>query len=329
MTSPPSPRPVVRKITAAAAVVSLSLVLGACSSDSSDSSASQAGQTPAANTAVPVVANFYPVQWLAEEIGGPAVTVTSLTPAGTEPHDLALDADALKSLDSADAVLYLGAGFQPDVEKAVANLDDPSVATDLLDSEGVTLLAAPADLGKEALAGGKDPHVWLDPVLMSAMADGVAASLSEVVPGGEAAVEGRLAQVKEQLATLDQDYSASIQNCATKALVTSHAAFGYLADRYRLRQIAIAGVSPEDEPDPKDLKEIAEVARTENVQTVFFEDALPKDLAQTVADEIGAQIDLLAALEFDPRESIAPDATYISVMEDNRERIATGLECKG
>jgi zinc transport system substrate-binding protein len=304
--------------------LALALTLGGCSSGDADSGAAPGDAAQPVN----VVASFYPVQWLAEEIGGDAVSVTSLTPEGTEPHDLAIDADGLKAMDAASAVLYLGAGFQPDVEKAVASLDDPQIATDLLDGDGVTLLAAPDDIGKETLAGGKDPHVWLDPVLMSAMADGVAASLAEVGPGGAEALEDRVAAVKQELADLDTAYDKSLQECATTALVTSHAAFGYLADRYGLRQIAIAGVSPDDEPDPKQLKEVAALAREENVTTVFFEDALPSDLSRTVADEIGAEIDLLAALEFDPRGSIAPDATYLSVMDDNRERIARGLECQ-
>jgi zinc transport system substrate-binding protein len=111
-------------------------------------------------------------------------------------------------------------------------------------------------------------------------------------------------------------------------LVTSHAAFGYLADAYGLQQVPIAGVTPEDEPDPKTLQSLAEIARQDNVKTVFFEDALPSDLSQTVADEIGAQISLLSALEFDPRGSIGPDENYLSVMDGNLDRIAKGLGCR-
>jgi zinc transport system substrate-binding protein len=162
---------------------------------------------------------------------------------------------------------------------------------------------------------------------MAAMAAQVGATLGEVLPEQKVAIDARADQVATELRALDTAYSESLTDCASTALVTSHAAFGYLADRYGLQQIAIAGVSPEDEPDAKQLREVAEVARTKNVSTVFFEDALPADLAKTVAQEIGAEIDLLAALEFDPRGSIDEGATYLSVMDDNRERIAKGLEC--
>jgi zinc transport system substrate-binding protein len=110
-------------------------------------------------------------------------------------------------------------------------------------------------------------------------------------------------------------------------LVTSHAAFGYLADEYGLEQVPIAGLSPEDEPDPKTLQSIADVARQRGVETVFFEDALPSEMARTVADEIGAQVSLLSALEFDPRGSIGPDQDYLTVMAGNLDRLRKGLGC--
>jgi len=282
---------------------------------------------PAADAERPVVVtNFYPVQWLASQLVGDDADVVSLTPEGTEPHDLAVDANGQQELARADVVLYLGADFQPDVQRAVGELD-PSVTTeDLLTSPGLKLLAA-GDLGKEALAGNKDPHVWLSPVQMQAMADAAAAAITTGVPELAGRVTTALPQLKSQLAELDNGYRRGLTNCRSTELVTSHAAFGYLADEYGLRQVPIAGLSPDAEPDPKTLQSIAETAKAGNVTTVFFEDALPNNLSKTVADEIGAQISLLSALEFDPRGSLGPDQDYLSVMTGNLDRIERGLEC--
>jgi zinc transport system substrate-binding protein len=273
-----------------------------------------------------VVASFYPLQWMAEEVGGDAVNVTSLTPEGVEPHDLAVDAGGLRALDAASAVIYLGADFQPDVEKAIAGRDDGSKAVDLLQVEGVNLIAA-GDIGKETLSGGEDPHVWLDPVRMQVMVDGVVGALADAAPDRAQDFTERGEVLKDELGALHEAYRTSLVDCESTLLVTSHAAFGYLADQYGLTQVPIAGVSPEDTPDAKTLTGIAATARESGVSTVFFEDALPDDLARTVADEIGAEIDLLAALEFDPRGSISEDSTYLSVMDSNREAIARGLRC--
>jgi zinc transport system substrate-binding protein len=301
----------------------------AMSSIAACSSGTNGDRSQAPNAGRPVVVtNFYPVQWLASQLVGDDAKVISLTPEGTEPHDLALDAKGQTELGQANVVLYLGADFQPDVQRAVGELG-PSVTTeDLLTAPGLTLLAA-GDLGKETLAGNKDPHVWLSPVQMQAMADAAAAAITTGAPSLADRVATALPVLKSQLQELDTSYRRGLTGCQSTDLVTSHAAFGYLADEYGLRQVPIAGLSPDAEPDPKTLQSIAEVARAGNVTTVFFEDALPNDLSKTVAAEIGAQISLLSALEFDPRGSLGPDQDYMSVMTGNRDRIEKGLGCAG
>jgi zinc transport system substrate-binding protein len=276
---------------------------------------------------VRVVADFYPVQFLAEQVGGDRVAVSDLTRPGTEPHDLAVDGPGAAALADAGVVFYLGAGFQPDVEKAVADLPSSTLRTDLLTAPGVDLLAAPAVLGKEALAGGKDPHVWLDPLRMKAMAAAVADAYERVDPGHAPGYRDRLASLDRDLDALDAALRAALTGCAQTAIVTSHAAFGYLAQRYGLRQIPIAGLSPDAEPDAKTLAGITDAARAAKVHTVFFEEALPPKLADTAARAIGARVDLLAALEFDPRKALGAGQDYLSVMRGNAQRLHTGLEC--
>jgi zinc transport system substrate-binding protein len=275
-----------------------------------------------------VVANFYPIQFLAERVGGDAVHVTDLTPAGTEPHDLALDGKATAALADANVVFYLGAGFQPDVQKAAGELASPVRRTDLLTAPGVSLLPAPAVLGEEALAGGKDPHVWLDPHRMKAIAATVADAYVQADPGHAGGYRANLDALNRDLDTLDATLRADLTGCAQTAIVTSHAAFGYLAQRYGLRQIPIAGLSPDAEPDAKTLAQITDTARTAGVHTVFFEEALPPKLADTVAAAIGARVDLLAALEFDPSTALGAGQDYLSVMRGNGQRLHTGLDCR-
>ena len=294
------------------------LALTACSAPAASSTDDAA--------AMPVVASFYPAQWLAERVGGDEVAVTGLTPVGTEPHDLVLDPQSRQAVDNAEVVLYLGLSYQPEVERAVAQRPEGE-AVDLLDVDGVDLLAAPGDLGKDPLEGGRDPHVWLDPVRMSVLAERVAQALvagrAELAPG----VATRLAAVQDDLAALDAALRAQLADCDRRTVVTSHAAFGYLADRYDLEQIAIAGLDPDDEPDPATLREIADDAAEAGVTTVFFEEALPPALAETVAAEIGAETDLLGALEFDPGAAVGPGADYLSVMSRNGDALARGLGC--
>ncbi len=300
------------------------LLLAACSS----AEAGAGNASPAAPAAVvEVAANFYPVEWLVREIGGDAVAVTGLTPIGEEPHDLVLTAKSRQAMDDAAVVFYLGSGFQPDVEKAVAQVGDGTTAVDLLAAPGVTLLAAPADLGKESLSGNKDPHVWLDPTQMAAMAQQVAADLSRADPSSADLFDANRDALLARLADLDETLASELADCGITTIVTSHAAFNYLAQRYGLTQLAIAGVSPDEQPDPATLQQIATDAKAAGVTTVFFEDQLPRELSETVAEEIGADVDLLSALEFDPAETIGPGEDYLSVMTDNGTRLSAGLQC--
>lgn len=271
-----------------------------------------------------VASNFYPVKYLVDAIGGDLVSNTSLTPDGAEPHDLSLDAKSIASLNESDAIFYIGASFQPDVDAAVSNLPADVTAVDLAKSPGMVILDAPADLGKESLAGGKDPHIWLMPSNMIKMGAQIADTLKTLAPDSAETFEANFSTLKSELSSLDQDMKIGLASCEQKTLVTSHAAFQYLANTYGLRQIAITGISPEDEPDAKLLSEIANEAKVAGVKTVFFEDVLPADLSETVARAIGATTSLLSALEFTPEGT----NDYISMMRDNLANLRAGLNCR-
>lgn len=290
-------------------------------------SADPATEAASGQVALPVVASFYPLEWVAQRLGGNQVSVTGLTPIGAEPHDLVLGPRARQAMDKAAVVLYLGSSFQPDVERTVAQLPADVEKVDLLTSPRVHLLAAPSDLGKESLDGGKDPHVWLDPVRVSLMAERAADAIIAKRPDLAGAIRSRLGVLKADLATLDKELTTELTTCRRRTIVTSHAAFGYLADRYHLEQIAIAGISPDTEPDPGALRKVADSARQAGVTTVFFEEALPPHLAKTVAGEIGARTDLLGALEFDPAAAVGPGEDYLSVMRRNGKALSRGLGC--
>jgi zinc transport system substrate-binding protein len=298
-------------VTLSFAVIALGL--SSCSS-SEESSSSQ----------LQVVSNFYPVKYLVDAIGGDLVSNTSLTPDGAEPHDLTLDAKSIASMNESDAIFYIGASFQPDVDAAVSNLPADVTAVDLAKAPGMVILDAPADLGKESLTGGKDPHIWLMPSNMIVMGAQIADTLKTLAPDSAEIFEANFDTLKSELSSLDQDMKIGLASCEQKTLVTSHAAFQYLANTYGLRQIAITGISPDDQPDAKLLAEIANEAKAAGVKTVFFEDVLPADLSETVARAIGATTSLLSALEFTPEGT----NDYISMMRDNLANLRAGLNCR-
>jgi zinc transport system substrate-binding protein len=265
---------------------------------------------------IQVVASFYPLAWAAARIGGDAVSVTNLTPPGVEPHDLELSADDLEAIGAADIVLLQGGGFQPAVEDAVA-AEATGTVVDV--TEGLDLLPA-----SEGRSGRPDPHVWLDPERFGEITDRIGDALAGA--GVEDAL-GNVDLLGDDLAVLDGDIAAGLGSCASRVLVVNHAAFAYLADAYDLEQVAISGVSPEAEPDPARLAEIADLVRTQEVSTIFTETLLPADVAETVAAETGTSTAVLDPLEGLTQERIDAGEDYLSVMRENLAALEQGLRC--
>jgi zinc transport system substrate-binding protein len=256
-----------------------------------------------------VVAAFYPLAYAAERIGGPSVHVDDLTPAGAEPHDLELTPRAVARIQSAHVVFYLGHGFQPAVSKAVEQAKGQRV--DVL--AGLPLRASIGS--EEGLTA--DPHVWLDPVLFERIANRIGAVLHRsAVP------------LQRDLRKLDRAYRKGLRRCTRRELVTSHAAFGYLAARYHLRQVPITGLTPESEPTPQELAgAVQQVTRT-HATTVFFETLVSPRLADTVAREVGARTAVLDPIEGLTSAEQEQHLNYLSLMRRNLATLRKALGCR-
>jgi zinc transport system substrate-binding protein len=269
-----------------------------------------------------VVAAFYPLAWVSEEIAGDDVDVVNLTPPGAEPHDIELTARDVERVQDAEVVLYLGDGFMPALEDAVEGHDG---AIDLLAEQN--LLPGTDELGreeeKEEHEGEQrtelDPHVWLDPARLGAIAGTVAEALGEPTAAEELVV---------RLEGLDRELREGLASCKRREIVTSHAAFAYLADAYGLRQIALTGISPEAEPSPRALEALIAEVKEESATTVFFETLVSSRLAETVARETGARTAALNPLEGLSDGELTAGADYFSVMRDNLGVLREALECR-
>ncbi|MEV4637613.1 metal ABC transporter substrate-binding protein [Actinoplanes sp. NPDC049548] len=300
------------------ALTATALVLGATGACSDKASGSSDGR-------LDVVTAFYPLQFLAERIGGDAVHVTQLTKPGAEPHDVELSPRQVGGIDDAGLVVFLK-GFQPAVDDAVEQ-EAKDRAFDA--GSAVELLAAeehedePGEEEHAEAAGGADPHVWLDPVRYAAIADKLAERLAQADPGHAAAYAERAETLHRELDKLNGEYAAALKTCQRRELVTSHAAFHYLADRYGLTEIGITGISPEAEPSPRRLARVAEKAKATGTTTIFFEKLVSPKVADTIAQEVGARTAVL-----DPLEGVSePGADYFSVMRANLTALTAALGC--
>ncbi|MEE6271104.1 MULTISPECIES: metal ABC transporter substrate-binding protein [Streptomyces] len=310
-------------VVAGAAVLGL-LALSACSPATS-------GRTD--DGKLKVTASFYPMQFLAQQIGGSHVEVSNLTAPGVEPHDLELTPQETGHLSQAGAIVYLK-GLQPAVDSAIAQSGVKHIA----DAAKLTSMEVhgPEVDGHHHTTGdnhshsesepGQDPHIWLDPLKFAQVAKGVNTTLAAADPQHKADYQKNTDVLVKKLDALNTEFVNGLKNRASDTFVTTHAAFGYLAERYGLTEEAISGLDPESEPSANRIKELHTLAQTHHVSTVFFETLANPATAKTLAGDLHLKTDVLDPLEGITKKSRGTD--YFSVQRANLTALQKALGTK-
>jgi zinc transport system substrate-binding protein len=278
-----------------------------------------------------VYASFYPMYDFAVKIGGDKADVTNLVPAGAEPHDWEPAAADVAGLEEADVFIYNGAGME-------------HWAADILESlQNETLIAAEASRGITLMEGhhdheedegeeepeeeeGYDPHVWLSPMNAKAEMRNITDAFAQADPDSRDYYETNYATYAAELDALDQAFRETLAPLPNKDIIVAHQAFGYLCADYGLNQVPIEGLSPDSEPDPVRMAEIIDFAEEHHVKVIFFETLASPKVAETIANAIGAETDVLSPIEGLSDEEQAAGDDYFSVMRRNLESLKAALQ---
>jgi zinc transport system substrate-binding protein len=265
-----------------------------------------------------IVTAFYPLQFVAQRVSGGHAAVMNLTQPGAEPHDLELTPRQVASLTTATLVIY-ERGFQPAVDEAVVQSENRQV----IDTTTIVPLR-PLAVGSDDLDTGQwtgddhpalDPHVWLDPTALGRIARVVQQRLSAIDPDHAIDYARNAATLNRQLRSLDRSFHSGLAHCVRPEFMTTHAAFGYLAQRYHLTQIAISGLNPDAEPSPARIAEVQRLAQDHGLTTIFSETLVSPAVAQAIAGDLGLVTDVLDPIEGITDQSRGQD--YLSVMSSN------------
>jgi zinc transport system substrate-binding protein len=260
---------------------------------------------------LPVTASIYPLGEFARAVGGGAANVQVLVPPGTEPHDFDPTPRDIADLHRSRLLIYNGGGLEPWAERLRGELE----------SDGAVVVNA------SGLPAGSDPHVWLDPVRASRQVAVIRDGFIKADPGGKDRYQANAAALTSRLDALDRSYREGLANCPRRRIVTTHRAFDYLAKRYGFEAVSLTGLSPDEEPSPQRLAEIADYVRANDIKYIFVEALASPKLADTIARETGAQ-----TLEFNPIEGMsAPGATgqdYFTLQAANLANIRVALDCR-
>lgn len=328
------------------AVAAGTLLLGACGNTEGDkASESTDGQ-------LTVFASTFALKSLAEEIGGDRVHVEMVIPPGADPHTYEPTSKQMTQIAEADLFLTIGHDLESYVESMEKSLEGQNVAF-VKTAENVKLLDAADTVhvhdeeghteddhaheeeghsedeyaheeGDGHSHGQYDPHVWLDPMNAVSMAEAVEAAFSEEAPDYKNEFAERLSTFKDEANALDTELKAAVENGSKSELLVTHAAYGYLAERYGFDQLPIAGLTPSEEPSQQALKRIIKEARLHDLNYIAFEDTVTPKVAEVVKQEIGAESVTIYNLESVTKEQM--DKSYFDLMRENVKALETALK---
>lgn len=269
---------------------------------------------------IKITASFYPYYFFASQIGGEKAEVSNITPAGTEPHDYELTTGDIIKINSSQLFIMNGlvegwkdkikANSQESVKIITAG--DGLFTQDFMDEEGKK---------------SPDPHIWLNITLAKKQVNKILDATIDVDPSNKNYYQSNAKKLIGKLDELDRKYKNGLKLCKKKDIVTSHSAFGYLASEYELNQVSIAGLSPDEEPSLRELSEVSDFVKENNIKYIFFESLVSPKFAETIAKETGAQSLVLNPLEgLTPAEE-AEGKNYLTIMEENLHNLKVALEC--
>lgn len=282
-----------------------------------------AGPFPERGPGTKVAASFYPLEYVTERVAGNHAEVVNLTSPGFEPHDAELTARQTADVAGADLVVY-EKGLQPAVDDAVEQ-NGPDRVIDVTDVVDLEPHGADAGHEEHGSDGNVDPHFWLDPQRMVKVADAVRRQMSEIDPPNAASYDRNYEALRADLDALDRAYTRGLADCEVDTVVVSHDAFGYLA-RYGLHFESISGLSPDAEPSPAHLAELAGLIRRDHIDTVFSESLASPAMADTLARDLGLRTAVLDPVEGLTRSTA--DQDYLSLMRANLEALRAANGCR-
>lgn len=282
----------------------------------------QKATKPETSTALLVTTSFYPLYFFTREIVGDKATVINLTRTGGEAHDYEPSTKDIQTIENSQLLIVNGNFFESWLGQFGEQISQKNIQL-LKVAEGLANLKAEKN-GQEEI----DAHIWLDPVLAQKEVGLISAKLQAIDPDHAVSYQKNSQQLIEKLAGLNDEFTSGLQNCQKNKIITSHAAFAYLAKRYNFEQIAIQGLNPDEDPSPAKIAAIIKLAKENNINYIFFETLVSPKIAETIALEVGA-----TTLVFNPIESLSvaeekSGEDYFSIQRKNLINLRLALNCQ-
>lgn len=268
-----------------------------------------------------IYTSLYPLQYVAEQIGGDFVNVHSILPPGADAHSYEPTSKEIISIAKGDLFFYLGAGMEAYAETVAQSLASQDVRLVEIGEDETLFIQDEHDdeNDHEHHHGDYDPHVWLDPIRLAQVAEIVKNELVNLNADGEDIYEENYQDLIAELTELDQSFQEVIDRKDNKHILVSHAAYGYWEERYGIEQIAVNGLSSSSEPSQKELANIIQQTKEYDLNYILFEENTSNRVSEIIQDEIGAEAAVIHNLEVLTEKDIENSEDYLSIMQSNLE----------
>ena len=269
-----------------------------------------------------IYTSIYPIQYIVEQIGDETITTKSIYPPGVDAHSYEPSSREITEIARGKAFFYLGAGMESFAETVADSLENQDVKLIEIATMDESLLSSDKhyhDNNGDHNHGGKDPHVWLDPTRMIQMGEVIKDELNSIFPEQQDSFEKNFKTFEANMLELDDEFSQTLLFKENKKILVAHAAYGYWEKRYELEQIAISGLSTNDEPSQKELTNIINMAKEHHLHYVIFEQTGTDKVSEIIREQIDAKALYIHNLESLTEEDIDNDEDYLSIMRKNLE----------
>ena len=269
-----------------------------------------------------VVVSFNAMRELTQAIGKDKVEIRTIVPDGTEPHDFEPKATDLTALSQAKVCILNGMGMEPWADKALEAANNKKLVT-IYAAEGIEPITPVAKslFARKPKEDQHDPHTWLSLKNAAMESEHIRDALIKADPENKDYYEKNYIDFQSKLNTLYETYRVKFESLPSKTFVTGHAAFGYMARDFNLYQDSLTDVFAAGEPSARRLAELTDFCRNNHIKVIFVENMENPKIAQTLAKETGGTIESLDTLE-----SQTPGKDYITVMQENLEKIYQSMQ---
>lgn len=265
------------------------------------------------NEKINVVASFFPVYDLVKRVGGDKVEVSNLTQTG-DAHSFEPGIKDMENISKSDLLVINGAGFEGWIDQIKSSQPDLQV------------LDLSEDLDLIEVDGHTDPHTWLSVKNPLLMLEKIKDKLIEIDKKNESYYNENYQKALEEFKTVEKKYDEELSKYKGRAFIAPHAAFNYLLQEYDLEQVGIEGINSVNEPNAARMKEIVDIMKNKNINTVFYEYGQSDKIAQTIAEEVNGKVLPISTLEVITQKDVDNGMDYIKLLEMNLENLVTSFE---